>query len=526
MSPEQARGDKDIDNRSDLYSLGIVVFQMLTGELPFNADTPVGLIMRHVMDPIPKARDVRPELPRTVEGVIQRAIAKRREARYPSAASLVADLATVTGAAKSARKRPDKPAPRPPEPAPPTARAAPPPPSTIIAVTSGLGKTVRAHPRLAAGSVLFVGLGAMGLVGVLVVLLVLALPRLGNSGGGTPATLVAQAPTSQPSAVAVAPSIEPEPSRTPEPASPVPTAVIAPPTATRTGPFSRPHPILSDVRVRQAIAYCTNRPELIASVYPWVDDPNSLLMDSFIPTDHWAHASGLPQYPFDRETGMALLDEAGWSLGSGASFRQNVSGEVLSLKFTTTTAAFRQTWATVFEAQMADCGIQIIRLHVPASWWFGDTTGLARRDFELGAFAWVGQGDPGGGTLYSCDAIPLPENDWTGQNHMGWCNPTASDAIEAANSALDRSASGSIGSSNKSSPRIWLACRSSIASKSWRPTATWRAFRHSPVRPTPPTMSTSGTSPARIRWCLASTRNRPRCGPLWSTRSSPIRPTT
>ncbi len=48
---------------------------------------------------------------------------------------------------------------------------------------------------------------------------------------------------------------------------------------------------------------------------------------------------------------------------------------------------------------MADCGIQILRLHAPASWWFGDTTGLARRDFELGAYAWVGQVDPGGQTL-------------------------------------------------------------------------------------------------------------------------------
>ena len=73
---------------------------------------------------------------------------------------------------------------------------------------------------------------------------------------------------------------------------------------------------------------------------------------------------------------------------------------------------------------------------MPASWWFGDTTGLARRDFELGAYAWVGESDPEGRTLYACDQIPLPSNNWEGQNDMGWCNQTASDAIVPANNTL------------------------------------------------------------------------------------------
>ena len=71
--------------------------------------------------------------------------------------------------------------------------------------------------------------------------------------------------------------------------------------------------------------------------------------------------------------------------------RAKEDGTVLALKFYTTTAAFRQAWAAVWEKQMADCGIQILRSHVPSSWWFGDTTGLQVRDFELGAYAWVGQ---------------------------------------------------------------------------------------------------------------------------------------
>ncbi len=202
--------------------------------------------------------------------------------------------------------------------------------------------------------------------------------------------------------------------------------------------FTTPHPILGDLRVRQAIAHCANRPEMVASVYSFVDDPNVLLMDSFISTAHWAHADGVTQYPFDPDQGAALLDEAGWTLAEGADFRSNANGDELSVKFTTTTAQFRQTWGGVFVQNMAACGIRIVPLYAPASWWFGDSTGLSRRDFDLGAFAWVGEADPGGTSLYACDQIPSPASDWNGQNYMGWCNEAASNAIKLANNTLDR----------------------------------------------------------------------------------------
>jgi len=211
--------------------------------------------------------------------------------------------------------------------------------------------------------------------------------------------------------------------------------------------FTTPHPILGDARVRQAIAYCTNRPELIASVYPWASESvypwaseevqAGLLMDTNINSASWASYSGpeIQTYPFDPEKGKALLEEAGWT---GEPFRSNADGFPMFLRFTTTTAAFRVTWASVFEQQMAACGIQIVRNHVPASWWFGSESGLVRRDFELGAYAWVGETDPKGQTLYACNQIPLPTNNWTGQNYMGWCNEAASNAIQAANNSLDQ----------------------------------------------------------------------------------------
>lgn len=204
--------------------------------------------------------------------------------------------------------------------------------------------------------------------------------------------------------------------------------------------FSTPHPILSDAKVRQAIAYCTNRPELIASVYPWLseEDQAALVMDTNLPKGHWAAATdGITTYAFDPAQGAALLDEAGWTLPEGAQVRENADGAPLSLSFTTTNAQFRQTWSAVFIQQMAACGIQIIPTYAPGSWWFGSSTGLARRDFELGAYAWVGETDPKGSTLYACNQIPLPSNNWEGQNYMGWCNQTASNAIVAANNTLD-----------------------------------------------------------------------------------------
>ena len=225
-------------------------------------------------------------------------------------------------------------------------------------------------------------------------------------------------------------------------AAPAATSAATAPTAPiAQGEFTTPHPILSDLKVRQAIAYCTNRPELISSVYPFLsaDQQAGLLMDTNVPKGHWAEATtGITTYPFDATKGAALLEEAGWKLAEGETVRANAASDPLSLRFTTTTAKARQTWSAVFIQQMAACGIQIIPTYAPPSWWFGTSTGLRHRDFEMGGYAWVGEPDPKGQTLYSCNQIPLPSNGWVGQNYMGWCNDTASKAINVANNTLDR----------------------------------------------------------------------------------------
>ncbi len=95
MSPEQVRGDPDIDRRSDLYSFGIIVYEMLTGKPPFRADTPYGLLMQHVTAPIPRVLDTNPMLPLAVQAVIERALAKERSGRFASAGELATALATA-----------------------------------------------------------------------------------------------------------------------------------------------------------------------------------------------------------------------------------------------------------------------------------------------------------------------------------------------------------------------------------------------------------------------------------------------
>jgi serine/threonine-protein kinase len=95
MSPEQAQGQKDLDGRSDVYALGTILFEMLTGKLPYEADTPVALILKHLTEPVPRLLTARPDLPSEFETVIDQAMAKDRTGRFSTAQAMADTLASA-----------------------------------------------------------------------------------------------------------------------------------------------------------------------------------------------------------------------------------------------------------------------------------------------------------------------------------------------------------------------------------------------------------------------------------------------
>ena len=91
VSPEQALGET-VTEQSDVYSLGIVLFEMLTGRVPYRAESQVGVAMKHVREPMPDVQRIRPEMSAALAAVVERATAKERRNRYSSVAEMLSDL--------------------------------------------------------------------------------------------------------------------------------------------------------------------------------------------------------------------------------------------------------------------------------------------------------------------------------------------------------------------------------------------------------------------------------------------------
>lgn len=90
MSPEQVMGGSELDGRSDIYALGVILYEMLTGQRPYEADTPMALAFKHVNAPLPRIVDSNPKFSPKYQAVIEKAMAKDRSQRYGTAAALAA----------------------------------------------------------------------------------------------------------------------------------------------------------------------------------------------------------------------------------------------------------------------------------------------------------------------------------------------------------------------------------------------------------------------------------------------------
>ncbi len=87
MAPEQAQGI-EVDGRADIYALGIILFEILTGKQPYEADTPMAVAIKHITDPVPHIRQTNPKLPEALDTIIQTAMAKDKTQRFSTAVDM------------------------------------------------------------------------------------------------------------------------------------------------------------------------------------------------------------------------------------------------------------------------------------------------------------------------------------------------------------------------------------------------------------------------------------------------------
>ena len=95
MSPEQVRGDADLDGRSDVYALGVILFEMLAGRGPFHAATPMSVALKHLTEPIPSIQSFRPDLPIEVDHDSEQGYGEGPGMRYSKPSELALELRAI-----------------------------------------------------------------------------------------------------------------------------------------------------------------------------------------------------------------------------------------------------------------------------------------------------------------------------------------------------------------------------------------------------------------------------------------------
>jgi Flp pilus assembly protein TadD/predicted Ser/Thr protein kinase len=202
ISPEQAMGKSELDARTDIYAFGVVLYELFTGRVPFQADTPFAVIHDHIYAPLPLPSSINPDLPPPLERVLLKALSKEPDDRYSTAAELV--VAVEEAISGIAALPPARPAATP-EPTPPAAGPAvePSPERIDLASAEATGRGGGRRRWLLA-------LGGLALLAIVVVGAILLLAG-GGDEGAEPTTV--ERPTSVQAAVEQPPADEIAPAR-------------------------------------------------------------------------------------------------------------------------------------------------------------------------------------------------------------------------------------------------------------------------------------------------------------------------
>jgi hypothetical protein len=308
MSPEQGQG-LPVDGRTDVYSLGIILYEMLTGRVPYEAETPMAVVVKHITSPLPPPRSLNPAISPAVERVVLKALAKNPNDRFPRAGALVEALEAALSQAKQepAVVPPPAPAPAPQTQAVPTYLA--PLPSPAVA----------RPPVKQSNTLMFAVAGIIGaaIVGaiILAVVVLFALRSANRPSGEQPPSAGDRGPATQYALVS-------PPTDTPIPGGDTPMAATAkapqaaaapPPTATAApqaaAPAASPTPVPTDTPVLTATPVPTHTPLPTPTPVP-TDTP---IPPTFTPT-------ATPPSPANPDTGyrpIPLFNGMWEALGSG-----------------------------------------------------------------------------------------------------------------------------------------------------------------------------------------------------------------
>ncbi len=193
--------------------------------------------------------------------------------------------------------------------------------------------------------------------------------------------------------------------------------------------------LLQDVRVRQAIALATNRQGIIDTL---VGGKARMLHSWVLPAQRaYAGDEQLTRYPYAPDRARQLLDAAGFVDTNGDGIREAPDTSAFTMTLLTTDSEPRIAVAARIAEDLRAVGLAVQSQPIPTADLYAPNGPLYQRTFQLALFGWLQGVEPAGKPLWSCTAIPGPDNAFTGNNFGGWCFEGAERNLSAATATLD-----------------------------------------------------------------------------------------